>query len=336
MASEPETIPQEVLGDEEPRYLRRQKPLEIRRRKFGKRTWPVYRRVIVVGAIVIVSGFVIYEAASFMLFSPRVTLASTDQIEITGNRYIARQAITERFSSDIGRSIIRLPLDERRKSLEAIPWIDHAIISRIWPNRIRVELVERTPVAFLRSANDLALIDGHGVVLDRPIEGNFQFPVVSGIPDGMPAPQRELRMGLYTQLLGSLNQVKPGAADNVSEVDLADATDVRVTLAGLGQGGLASLNDQGPLLVHFGNKDFDSKFRVLMDNLEQWRASAGRLDSVDLRFSKQVVLNPETPAAPSHSPLPPVHESSAQAQPKPKPSNPRHTIRKAPIRKKAR
>ena len=89
---------------------------------------------------------------------------------------------------------------------------------------------------------------------------------------------------------------------------------------GLGQSGLASLNDQGPLLVHFGNKEFESKFRVLMDNLEQWRASAGRLDSVDLRFSKQVVLNPETKTAASKAPAlpvqnlpPPAHSATRQA-----------------------
>jgi cell division protein FtsQ len=335
MASEPEAVPQEVLGDEEPRYLRRQKPLEIRRRKFGKRTWPAYRRAFVVGAVVIASGFLIYEVGAFMLYSPRVTLAGTDQIEIIGNRYVARQSITERFAADVGHSIIRLPLDDRRKSLETIPWIDHAIVSRIWPNRIRVEFVERTPVAFLRNTNDLALIDAHGVVLERPIEGNFQFPVVSGIPDNMPAPQRDIRMGLYTQLLHDLNSVKPGAPDNVSEVDLADATDVRVTLAGLGNSGLANLNDQGPLLVHFGNKDFDSKFGVLLDNIEQWRASAGRLDSVDLRFSKQVVLNPETTIAASHTPASPVHISPKPAQSNARPSSPRRAPARTHVARKA-
>jgi hypothetical protein len=51
------------------------------------------------------------------------------------------------------------------------------------------------------------------------------------------------------------------------------------------------------LLVHFGNKDFESKFRILLENISQWRATAGRVDSVDLRFSKQVVVNPESRAS---------------------------------------
>ena len=42
-----EAYPQEVLAEEEPRYLRRQKPLEIKRRKFGRKAWKTYLRVSV-------------------------------------------------------------------------------------------------------------------------------------------------------------------------------------------------------------------------------------------------------------------------------------------------
>ena len=298
MPSEPENPSREVSASEEPRYLRRQKPVEIRRRKFGKRTWPFYRRVLVAGACVIVGGILIYEAASFFLYSPRVALTNLDQIEVTGNRYVTRQSIVERFSKDEGKSVLLVPLDDRRQALENIPWVEHAVVSRILPDRIRVELVERTPVAFLRTGTDLGLIDAHGVLFDRPVEGDFQFPVVSGITESIPAAQRELRMGLYTGLLHDLDQVKQGASDHVSEVDLSDATDLRATLAGLSQMGLTGLDDQGPVLVHFGNKDFESKFRILMENFVQWRSSAGRVESVDLRFSKQVVVNPESKTTP--------------------------------------
>jgi cell division protein FtsQ len=296
MTSETDAINPEAIADEEPRYLRRQKPVEVRRKKFGKRTWPFYRRAMVAGAAVLVGGFALYQVGSFFLYSPRVTLSSLDQIEITGTHYLARQAITEKFAQDENRSVLRVPLDDRRAALEAIPWVDHAIVSRILPDRLRVEIVERSPVAFLRNGNDLGLIDGHGVLLDRPVEGDFQFPVVSGISEATPASQREQRMGYYTLLMRDLAAVRSGAADHVSEVDLSDGSDVRVTLAGLSEMGITGLEDQGPVLVHFGTKDFDTKFRVLVDNISQWRASAGRVDSIDLRFSKQVVVNPESRA----------------------------------------
>jgi len=294
MATEQEALSHELVAEAEPRYLRRQKPVEVRKRKFGKRTWPFYRRALLVSAVALAGGFVIYEAADFFLYSPRVTLASLDQVEIAGNHYLARQTILEKFSGDAGHSILRVPLDGRRASLEGIPWVDHAIVSRIWPNRIRVEITERTPVAFLRNGGDLGLIDAHGVVLDLPSAGDFKFPVVSGVTDTQPGLDREQRVGRYMELLRDVSDVKPGAADHISEVDLSDPSDVRATLAGLNQMGIEGLDDQGPVLVHFGDRDFATKFRVFIENVGQWRATAGRVDSVDLRFSKQVVVNPES------------------------------------------
>ncbi|HEY4839320.1 MAG TPA: FtsQ-type POTRA domain-containing protein [Candidatus Acidoferrales bacterium] len=321
MTSETDAINPEAIADEEPRYLRRQKPVEVRRKKFGKRTWPFYRRAMIAGVAVLVGGFALYQVGSFFLYSPRVTLASLDQIEISGTHYLARQAITEKFAQDENRSVLRVPLDDRRAALESIPWVDHAIVSRILPDRLRVEIVERSPVAFLRNGTDLGLIDGHGVLLDRPVEGDFQFPVVSGISEATPASQREQRMAYYTQLLRDLTAVRPGAADHVSEVDLSDASDVRVTLAGLSEMGITGLEDQGPVLVHFGTKDFDTKFRVLVDNISQWRASAGRVDSIDLRFSKQVVVNPESRAVAVKTPVAAMNTQTLSHSPSTKPAS---------------
>ena len=103
-------------------------------------------------------------------------LASADQIEIEGNRFVPRDAIVEKFSADMGRSVVRVPLGERRKALETLPWVEQAGVQRVMPNRIRVEITERTPVAFLRTASDLSLVDSHGVIFERPVEGEFRFP----------------------------------------------------------------------------------------------------------------------------------------------------------------
>src|ERR1700729_3587092 len=76
-----EVYPPEALADEEPRYLRRQKPVEIRRRKFGRKSWPAYRRWLLAGASLIAGGWLVYSGTRFFLSSPRVALASGDQIE---------------------------------------------------------------------------------------------------------------------------------------------------------------------------------------------------------------------------------------------------------------
>jgi cell division protein FtsQ len=289
MSADQETYPSEVLADEEPRYLRRQRPLEIRRRKFGRKTWPAYRRWLLAGTLVLAGTAITYESVRFLLFSPRVALSDADQIEISGNQYVSRDTVTDKFSDDLGKSILRVPLEERRHSLEAIPWIAQAIVARSLPNRIRIELVERTPIAFLRTGNQLALLDADGTILDRPLQGTFTFPVVSGMSESMPLEDRANRMNLYVQFLKDIELARPGATQQVSEVDLTSVQDLRASLTGLLPG-----QESTPILTHFGDDDFVNKYRLLLDNIAAWNASAGRLQSVDLRFNGQVIVNPES------------------------------------------
>jgi len=289
MSAEPDYLPADVLAEEEPKYLRRQKAVEIRKRKFSGKAWPLYRRVLVGGIAALASGLVLYQAGRYFLFSPSVMIERADQIVIRGNRFVPPEAIVEKFSADLHRSVVRVPLGERRLALESLPWVEHADVQRVLPNRIRVEITERTPVAFLRGANELSLLDAYGMILDRPVEGEFRFPVVSGLGEAMPRVLREQRMNLFVRFMKEIEQALPGADDHISEVDLSDATDIRATLTGLG----AAAGNSSPILVHFGDSDFANRYHLLAENIDQWRASAGRVDSVDLRFARQVVVNSE-------------------------------------------
>jgi len=288
MSTGPEVYPPEALADDEPRYLRRQKPLEIRRRKFGRKTWPAYRRWTLIAVASFAAGFIGYRGVQFLLFSPSIEFGDLYQVEITGNQFVGRAAITDVFTPDLGKSLLRVPLDARRKQIESIPWVEEATVERTLPDRIRVELLERAPVAFLRTGNELQLVDASGVLLERPLEASFHFPVVSGFDETTSVVDRKQRMALFVDFMKEIELAHPGAGEEVSEVDFSDAQDVRAMLAGL-----PGLEGQYPIWVHFGNSDFVNKFRLLAENLGQWRASAGRVESIDLRFAKQVVVNPE-------------------------------------------
>jgi cell division protein FtsQ len=279
----------ELLADEEPRYLRRQKPLEIRRKKFGGRSWPFYRRMLVWTIVGAAGVTVTVAGVRFLLYSPQVLLLKPEQIEVTGNHIVSRNAVLQSFALDRNRSVLRIPLDARRGQLEELPWVESASIQRILPNRIRVELTERTPIAFLRNGNELALIDAHGVILDRPDGEDLHFPIVTGLPDSVPREEREKRMQTYQEFLRDADLVRSESSNRVSEVDLSNPKDLRVVMTGL-----ASATDSQAVTVHFGNTDFTGKYRMLVDNFAQWQANAGRVQSIDLQYSRQVVVNADS------------------------------------------
>ncbi len=281
----------ELIADDEPRYLRRQKPVEIRRKKLSGRGWTFYRRILVftaVGAVVTVAAF---YGTRFLLYSPSMLLLKPEQIELTGNHVVTRDAVLKQFAQDRNHSVLRIPLDTRRSQLEQIPWVESASVQRILPNRIRIELTERTPIAFVRNGNELALIDAHGVILDRPRDADLQFPIVSGVSEDVQRDQREKRMQLYQEFMKDIELVRGGSSLNVSEVDLSVPKDLRVVMTGL-----ASAADTQVVTVHFGSSDFSGKYKMLVDNFSQWQAHTGRVQSIDLQYTRQVVVNPDTSA----------------------------------------
>lgn len=288
-AADAESYRPDLLAEDEPRYLRRQKPVEIRRKKFSGKSGSFYRRVflgVLIGAL-LVAGCVF--AARFALYSPAVLLEKPEQIDVQGNHIVSGEAVRQQFVHDRGRSVLLISLDARRSQLQELPWVEQATVQRILPNRIRVELTERTPIAFLRNGSELALMDAHGVLLYRPAGEEFHFPIVTGISESMPREERERRMRIYEQFLKDADLVRAGSRDNVSEVDFSNPRDLRVVMTGL-----SSASDPQAVTLHFGQDNFTTKYKNVIDNFSAWQAKNGRIQSLDLQYSRQVVVNPDT------------------------------------------
>jgi cell division protein FtsQ len=276
-AAEADSYRPDSLHEDEPRYLRRQKPVEIRRKKFAGRSASFYRRAFIFGiAATVLIGAAAF-AGDFLYHSPQVALLKPDQVELTGNHIVSRD------------SVLSIPLDARRSALEELSWVETASVQRILPNRIRVDITERTPIAFLRNGTELALIDAHGVILDRPRGENYQFPIITGLSDNTPRDERGRRMQTYQDFVKDIDLVRAGSSDRVSEIDLSNARDLRAVMTGV-----TAPNDAQAVTIQFGQNDFAGKYRLVVDNFAQWQASNGRVRTIDLQYSRQVILNTDS------------------------------------------
>jgi cell division protein FtsQ len=294
-AAEAEPYRPELVESDEPRYLRRQKPVEIRRKKFGGKSATFYRNVFLWILVAAAGASATYITGNFLLHSPKVLLLKPDQVEVNGNRVVSRDAVLQPFYKDRGRSVLRIPLDGRRSEIEQISWVQSASVARILPNRIRVDVTERNPIAFVRNGGELALIDEFGVILDRLQGEDLHFPIVTGLADSMPRPEREKRMQTYQEFMRDADLVRSGSSEFVSEIDLANPRDLRVVMAGL-----PGFNVPQAITLHFGSGEFTGKYRMLVENFAQWQSNAGCVQSVDLQYARQVVLNPDSNGCGEH------------------------------------
>lgn len=265
--------------------------------------------VIVLTALTAVIATVL-ATRNFLLHDPRFRINSSDSIQTMGNSQLTRNELLSVFGSDIGRNIFYVPLAQRRAELEQIPWVEHATVMRILPNQLRVAVRERTPVAFARIGDQIKLVDAEGVLLDMSpammAARHFSFPVVTGISPGDPLSMRAARMGLYVNFMKALNSDGQHLSSNVSEVNLSDPEDVRVTIP-------VKSTD---LLLHFGDTDFLARYRVFESHLSEWEQQYPQLAAVDLRYNGEVVLKmanaPPAQNAKAKPTAKPAHKATAK------------------------
>jgi len=213
----------------------------------------------------------------------RFRVESSDNIEVTGMQNVSKAQIMEVMGADIGRNIFFIPLAQQKAQLEQIPWVESASVMRFVPNQLKVEIHERTPVAFARVGPRMFLIDAGGTLMELSPKHKYSFPVILGMNPGEPLSTRAPRMKTYAEMVRELDSGGARYSQDLSEVDLSDLEDLKVRV-----------NDPaGDVLVHLGSSDYLRRFKIYVSHAQGWRQQFQKLESVNLRYDNQVIVNPD-------------------------------------------
>ena len=215
-------------AEKESPFLRAQKRVPARRSPIPRKTaarllWALLA-IVVAGVAAFGARTLYHDGEHYWRFS----LDSSDDIEMTGLSNVTRGQIMEVMGGDIGRNIFFISLDQRQKQLEQIPWVESASVMRFAPNRIRIQIQERTPVAFVRVGSKVLLTDASGTLMDLSSKKKYSFPVIVGVNSGEPISTRFARMKIYNELVRELDSDGANYSKDLSEVDLSDPEDVKV------------------------------------------------------------------------------------------------------------
>ena len=295
----------DLEAEEESPFLRGQKRVSVRRGSLPRKT--ANRLKWVALALVL---FAILGAAGASLYgygkhSWRFRIVSSDQIEVTGAQRVAHAQIMEVMGGDIGRNIFFVPLAQRKQQLEQIPWVESASVMRFVPNRLRIEIHERTPVAFARIGSHISLIDAGGTLMELAPGGKhkYSFAVIAGMNAGEPLSTRAARMKSYNELVHELDSSGARHSQELSEVDLTDTEDVKVLAA----------DANGEVLVHLGSGNYLQRYKTYVTHVQQWRQQFDKLESVDLRYDGQIIVNPDLDGMARQPALTPAAAKAAMA-----------------------
>src|ERR1700737_976014 len=277
----------------EPPFLRVQKRVSVRRGSLPRKTVTRLTWAAVALAVVFLCGVTVAALYHYGERSWRFRIESSDDIDVSGLQNVTHAQVMEVMGGDIGRNIFFVPLSQRKGQLEQIPCVESASVMRFIPDRLRVEIHERTPVAFARVGSRILLTDAAGTLMELPGKKKYSFPVIVGMNPREPPSTRAARMKIYNDVVSQLDSGGARYSQDLSEIDLSDPDDVKV---------LAN-NRSGEVLVHLGSSNYLDRYKVYVAHVRDWQQQFDKLESVDLRYDRQIIVNPDLQATAKQPPL---------------------------------
>jgi cell division protein FtsQ len=206
------------------------------------------------------------------------------EITIEGNHQVEDIDIRRAAQLQIGSNIFEVSSEEARNHLLQHPWVEDAKVVRKLPGRIRIEVVEREPVALV-ALDQLYLVSREGAVFKRlGVDDPVDLPVITGIASEQFYDDFEYRTAILLRSMALLQDYEgAGLAkrEPVSEIHFEGANGIELFV------GADGMN------VRLGNGQHRQKlrrFRQVLERLarEKTRPSYVYLDNV--RSPERVTL----------------------------------------------
>jgi cell division septal protein FtsQ len=188
-----------------------------------------------------------------------------------------------------GENLVLLPLASVEAALRENPWVATVEVEKELPDRLRVEVGERRPVALLVEGTGLVYADEEG----RSIAPLSAAEVAGARRAGLVVvtfahPQLSPSDGVAGALAvaGELGRVQPDWAAALSKIEVLGEQDFRLHTGEL----------RFPLLVTRGQ--VGPKVQRLTELLPELDRRYPAIQAVDLRFSRRIVVQPASPGPP--------------------------------------
>ena len=161
--------------------------VKSKKNSYRNKRLQLYRRLRLVAKIFLVL-FAFVALSALCLVGYRSLLSSpllqVTRIQVNGYQHLDPQAVIQQAGIPSGANILSLDLDGVRKRLTQHPWIAAAAISREIPDRIRIEIEERKPVALVKG-REFYLADQQGACFAKAAPSEHTgLPIITGFDPG--------------------------------------------------------------------------------------------------------------------------------------------------------
>ena len=153
------------------------------------------------------AGVAALALASLGAFIARQPMFALRAVQVEGD--IVRNSVSTIRANALPQlqgNFFSLDLARAQRAFEAVPWVRHAVVRRIWPNRLAVRLEEHRPAALWQAADGSErLVNSEGEVFDANL-GDVEdeaLPTLEGPPGTAAA-----MLALYRRLAPALEPLE--------------------------------------------------------------------------------------------------------------------------------
>jgi cell division protein FtsQ len=218
---------------------------------------------------------------TWVLASPRFDLKEV--VVAAGTPRIPAAVLRSAVAPFEGGNLVLLPLGSVEAALRRNPWVDTVEVAKELPDRLRIEVTERKPVALLVRGGGLVYADEKGRPI-APVEDPEKARRTGLVVVAFAHPQLSPSDGVggALEVAGELGRVQPSWAGALSKIEVLGEQDFRLHTGAL----------RFPLLVTRGQ--VGPKVKRLTELLPELDRRYPAIQAVDLRFSRRIVVQPES------------------------------------------
>ena len=205
------------------------------------------------------------------------------KIEISGNELLSEQEILQLGGLGLHESIWKLDLGKVTEGISTNPFIANVEVKRKLPDKLRIEVQEKQPVALLNFKGKFLCVDQEGLVLPSKPNKHYDLPVLSGNFDsrveiGNRAEEKGVKQGLF--FINQIREDRPGLYSQISEL-----------VVGKPMGLILYTKERG-VPVWVGKEGYKRKIRYLEAILKRVKNEKilSQIKYIDLRFRGRIFV----------------------------------------------
>ena len=174
-------------------------------------------------------------------------------VQVTGERQVTMAEVLHAAGIQVGMPLIRINTTRVARRVEQLTQVQSAKVSRDWPDKVVISVLERTPALAVTMQGGFGLVDGFGVVVRKEARKPPAMPLLTAPVPGTGTslrgnPAVRAAVTVLRELSGQLRRrVKSVSAPSAAAVTLQLTRGVTILWGG-GDRGVAKLSELSILM----------------------------------------------------------------------------------------